>query len=56
MIDSSFNSNFRYNYVPVSLVSIFAAKVIPRAYMITPNQFEAELLTGKMIKSNNDVI
>ena len=42
MIDSSFNSNFRYNYdpvlgdegkfyVPASLVSIFAAKVIPRA-------------------------
>ena len=67
MIESSFNSNVRYIcdpvlgdegkcYVPASLVSIFAAKVIPRAYMITPNQFEAELLTGLKINSNNDAI
>ena len=67
MIESSFKSNIKYIcdpvlgdegkcYVPASLVSIFVAKVIPRAYMITPNQFEAELLTGMKIKSNDDVI
>ena len=63
----SFNSNVRYIcdpvlgdegkcYVPSSLVSIFIAKVIPKAYMITPNQFEAELLTGMKIKCHNDAI
>jgi pyridoxine kinase len=33
-------------YVPPALVDIFKSRVIPRAYMITPNQFEAELLSG----------
>ena len=33
-------------YVPPIMVSIFRTKLVPRAYMITPNQFEAELLTG----------
>lgn len=63
----SFNPNVRYIcdpvlgdegkcYVPSSLVLIFAAKVIPKAYMITPNQFEAELLTGMKINTHNDAI
>lgn len=33
-------------YVPSVLVDIYKSRVIPLAYMITPNQFEAELLTG----------
>ncbi len=33
-------------YVPKELINVFVTKVIPRSYMITPNQFEAELLTG----------
>ena len=37
------NGNF---YVPLSLVPIFIQKLLPMAYMITPNQFEAELLSG----------
>ena len=43
-------------YVPKELISIFAEKVISKAYMITPNQFEAELLTNKIIKGHNDVV
>mgnify|MGYP006088459569 CR=1 FL=1 len=29
-------------YVPKELVELFITKIIPKAYMITPNQFEAE--------------
>jgi pyridoxine kinase len=43
-------------YVPEPLVSIFIEKVIPKAYMVTPNQFEASLLTGRKIESESDAI
>uniref|UniRef100_A0A803M471 pyridoxal kinase n=1 Tax=Chenopodium quinoa TaxID=63459 RepID=A0A803M471_CHEQI len=33
-------------YVPEDLVSVYRQKVVPVASMLTPNQFEAELLTG----------
>ncbi|XP_034672930.1 pyridoxal kinase isoform X4 [Vitis riparia] len=33
-------------YVPTELVAIYREKVVPVASMLTPNQFEAELLTG----------
>lgn len=36
-------------YVPKELVGIYRDRVIPKAFMITPNQFEAELLTGQTI-------
>lgn len=32
-------------YVPKELAGLFKSKIIPKAYMITPNQFEAEMLT-----------
>jgi pyridoxine kinase len=43
-------------YVPENLVPIFAEKIIPLAYMITPNQFEAELLSGVKIDSHETAI
>ena len=43
-------------YVPKELIPIFAEKIVSKAYMITPNQFEAELLTNKIIKNHNDVL
>ncbi|KAK7290184.1 hypothetical protein RIF29_04419 [Crotalaria pallida] len=41
-------------YVPQELVSVYREKVVPVASMLTPNQFEAELLTGFRIKSEGD--
>jgi pyridoxine kinase len=32
-------------YVPEELVDLFRTKIIPKSYMVTPNQFEAENLT-----------
>jgi pyridoxine kinase len=33
-------------YVPEELVHVYREKVVPLASMLTPNQFEAEKLTG----------
>ncbi|KAF7816443.1 pyridoxal kinase isoform X1 [Senna tora] len=41
-------------YVPEELVSVYREKVVPVASMLTPNQFEAELLTGFRIQSEKD--
>lgn len=41
-------------YVPQELVSVYKEKVVPVASMLTPNQFEAELLTGLRIESEQD--
>lgn len=43
-------------YVPSALVDIYKSRVIPRAYMITPNQFEAELLSGIKIVDEQSAI
>lgn len=43
-------------YVPSELVNIFKTRVIPRAYMITPNQFEAELISGSKISDEQSAI
>ena len=43
-------------YVPEAMVKIFIDKIVPRAYMIKPNQFEAELLTGVSIHTETDVV
>jgi pyridoxine kinase len=43
-------------YVPVELVDIYRNKVLPRAYMVTPNQFEAELISGVTIRTEADAI
>ncbi|KAM3272171.1 hypothetical protein ACQJBY_042400 [Aegilops geniculata] len=41
-------------YVPQDLVSVYQEKVVPVASMLTPNQFEVELLTGLRITSEQD--
>uniref|UniRef100_A0A8C2B7E0 Pyridoxal kinase n=1 Tax=Cyprinus carpio TaxID=7962 RepID=A0A8C2B7E0_CYPCA len=41
-------------YVPENLLPIYRCKVVPAADIITPNQFEAELLTGRNISSEKD--
>lgn len=43
-------------YVPEELLEIYRDKLIPLADVITPNQFEVELLTGKTITSESDAI
>lgn len=42
-------------YVPQELVKLFREQVIPEADVVTPNQFEAEQLTGMTITSVEDV-
>ncbi|XP_010551937.1 PREDICTED: pyridoxal kinase isoform X2 [Tarenaya hassleriana] len=41
-------------YVPQELVHVYREKVVPLASMLTPNQFEAEQLTGQRIESEED--
>ncbi|KAF6138926.1 hypothetical protein GIB67_025655 [Kingdonia uniflora] len=41
-------------YVPQDLVAVYREKVVPVASMLTPNQFEAEQLTGLRITSERD--
>ncbi|CAH1391227.1 unnamed protein product [Nezara viridula] len=41
-------------YVPESLLPIYRDTIIPLADIITPNQYELELLTGKQIKNVDD--
>jgi pyridoxine kinase len=43
-------------YVPKELVNIYREKVIPRAFMITPNQFEAELLSEMKISTEKSAV
>jgi len=43
-------------YVPESLLPIYRDEIIPLADVITPNQFEAQLLTGVQIQSEADAI
>lgn len=41
-------------YVPPEMVSVYREKVVSVASMLTPNQFEAEQLTGSRIASEQD--
>jgi pyridoxine kinase len=43
-------------YVPESLVEVYKEKVIHQATLLTPNQYECELLTGIKIKTKDDAI
>eukprot|EP00123_Amoebidium_parasiticum_P004910 comp16184_c0_seq1/m.13814 comp16184_c0_seq1/g.13814 ORF comp16184_c0_seq1/g.13814 comp16184_c0_seq1/m.13814 type:complete len:371 (-) comp16184_c0_seq1:49-1161(-) len=43
-------------YVAPDLVPLFRDKLAPLASILTPNQFEAELLTGTTIQTNADVL
>lgn len=43
-------------YVPESLLPVYKNKVVPLSDILTPNQFEAELLTGRKIKTEADAL
>jgi len=43
-------------YVPKELLHIYRDKLIPLADIVTPNQFEAELLTERKIQNDSDAI
>uniref|UniRef100_A0A669EXB3 Pyridoxal kinase n=1 Tax=Oreochromis niloticus TaxID=8128 RepID=A0A669EXB3_ORENI len=43
-------------YVPENLLPVYKNKVVPLADILTPNQFEAELLTGRKINTEEDAI
>lgn len=43
-------------YVPENLLPIYKEKVVPVSDLLTPNQFEAELLTGRKISSQKDAV
>ncbi|KAL6484399.1 hypothetical protein MHYP_G00064440 [Metynnis hypsauchen] len=43
-------------YVPEALLPVYKEKVVPVADIITPNQFEAELLTGIKISTEKDAV
>ncbi|XP_052530223.1 pyridoxal kinase isoform X2 [Tympanuchus pallidicinctus] len=43
-------------YVPKDLLPVYRDKVVPVADIITPNQFEAELLTGRKIYTEKDAL
>lgn len=42
-------------YVPKELLPIYRDEIIPLADIITPNQYEIELLTERKIQNENDV-
>ncbi|XP_058248158.1 pyridoxal kinase-like isoform X2 [Hemibagrus wyckioides] len=43
-------------YVPEALLPIYREKVVPVSDIITPNHFEAELLTGRKISTEKDAV
>jgi pyridoxine kinase len=43
-------------YVPAELVGIYRDDIVPLATMLTPNQFEAELLTGMTISNEEEAL
>lgn len=43
-------------YVSQELVAAYRATLLPLASLVTPNQFEAECLTGKAVKSGADAL
>ncbi|XP_073524908.1 pyridoxal kinase [Phyllobates terribilis] len=43
-------------YVPVELLPVYKDLVVPVADIITPNQFEAELLTGRKIRTQQEAV
>ncbi|KAJ1493338.1 Ribokinase-like protein [Baffinella frigidus] len=43
-------------YIPAELVPIYRDEVVPKATILTPNQFEAELLTDVPIRSIQDAV
>ncbi|KAJ8793607.1 hypothetical protein J1605_003615 [Eschrichtius robustus] len=43
-------------YVPEDLLPVYREKIVPVADIITPNQFEAELLSGRKIHSQEEAL
>ncbi|GAA6095612.1 pyridoxal (pyridoxine, vitamin B6) kinase a [Tachysurus ichikawai] len=43
-------------YVPEALLPVYREKVVPVSDIITPNHFEAELLTGRKISTEKDAV
>jgi pyridoxine kinase len=43
-------------YVPPELVGAYREALVPLAAVVTPNQFEAELLTGKPVQTIDDAV
>ncbi len=43
-------------YVPEDLVDIYKNEVIQHAFMLTPNQFECQLLSGVLINNVDDAV
>ncbi|XP_010634737.1 pyridoxal kinase [Fukomys damarensis] len=43
-------------YVPEDLLPVYRERVVPVADIITPNQFEAELLSGRRIRSQEEAL
>lgn len=43
-------------YVPAELTEIYKEEIVPLATILTPNQFEAELLTGLTISSEEEAL
>uniref|UniRef100_A0A6I8PR96 Pyridoxal kinase n=1 Tax=Ornithorhynchus anatinus TaxID=9258 RepID=A0A6I8PR96_ORNAN len=43
-------------YVPEDLLPVYKEKVVPMSDIITPNQFEAELLTGRKIHTQEEAL
>ncbi|XP_053352511.1 pyridoxal kinase-like [Clarias gariepinus] len=43
-------------YVPEALLPVYRDKVVPVCDIITPNHFEAELLTGRKISTEQDAV
>ncbi|XP_038615916.1 pyridoxal kinase [Tachyglossus aculeatus] len=43
-------------YVPEDLLPVYKEKVVPVSDIITPNQFEAELLTGRKIHTQEEAL
>ena len=41
-------------YVPEALISQFRSSAVPRATLLTPNQFEAEVLSGVTVRTIDD--
>ncbi|XP_047671380.1 pyridoxal (pyridoxine, vitamin B6) kinase a [Tachysurus fulvidraco] len=43
-------------YVPEALLPVYREKVVPLSDIITPNHFEAQLLTGRKISTEKDAV
>lgn len=43
-----------FMYVPKELLPIYRDEIVPLADIVTPNQYEVELLTGKSVKTEQD--